>query len=1531
MLPATSCSSGTNGASLQGGGTFTGNLVIGGPTQVNFDNGGVLGAYGGTGQIQVPFSGNVTSGAAVRASNAWAVISDSNIGATTLTGSTVVSAGTISNNIVLNSASQPFTKSDVTKTFAFSTQPFLVGFGGAAGGTLVIKGNISGNSDVVLGSNAVNGAGGSGTVLLSGGNNYAGTTIIDGAGVVQLGSAAALPSTTDVIFGVTDATTTTLNLNGFNQTINSLSSASGKPVITSTSNVALTISGATTPINAYGGTITGKVSLTKNGAGGLGLSGKNTYSGATAINQGTLTVSGTEPLGTGALTVANGAGIVYSGAAVTFANATASFAVGSSLSPAGTAAYGTLTVTNTMNLNGGNLTYDFNTTQSDLISGGTLNLGERKFCEPDRHQSQHHRPDVQFVPVVHLQDPAELQRERLHDGLRHYGRLHLWFHLERRHGQPDDYRHRQQQPADPAKLVLGDRQRQLGLDDDELGRHQDLRRRRWRTFPEPTAGNSIVTINSAGVTPLSLTISNTSNSYTFTGGPIMGTTGLTKNGSGLATLASTNSYAGGTTVNAGTLATGAAGDAALGAGSGGITLVAGTLQFTTSNYASTRAIAVTNGTIVASSGAATMTGNLTLGSGTLNTAGPGTLAFTGGAATAVSVGASSTLNVNSGTLAVIPENLTDSGALNVATGATLLFQTSTPPSSNSKTVTLGGPTAVNGNLVVTNPITLATNGTAISGSGAIQFQNMYTYPAPTHFTVADAQCFQVSNGGTAVTQNVNCNIQLNSTNQPYYATSLSQSGGNTSGNGFILGNGVTCSFFLIDPGTGNTLNINGVISGSCDVQFGAVGGGGQKNWINLNSQNTYTGVTMFESGFGNITLGASNAFPTTTALVFAPVNGNSYQTTVDLNGNNQTVASLSYWANANNDGTSGGPSGGAEQIINSNAAAATLTVSGAVSPSRPFGGVLGDTNLQNLVLVKDGPNTLWLNNGYNSYTGGTTVKNGLLLLSPTDLAKDGSQSSVTGYGDVTVSGGTLQGTAVIQGNLNVGAGGTVRPGTVNPLVAALAKLGVEQAVPSQPGTLTVLGNTTFSAGANMQFDFGPASNSLLNVYSLSLPTAGNVTIGLSNPGLVTGTYPVITYSGLSGNTSALAIGTQSSGGALTWSGITAALSNPGTAINVTFANSNVWDVNTTASFQGWQTFSNGNGVTFDDTGSGGTVSIASSVAPASLAFNNTAKSYTLAGGSIVGSPSLTVSGSGAVVLNNANAYPGAITVSSGTLSAQSGIASASASVASGATLNLSAPGAVVASSLAVANSGNFNVIGGSHTMNTVGDVVNYTTAGTTSVSGGTLVANTVVQDTLNATAGGEIVLTAPQSQSQTGYSSVNNLNMNGGKLDLQATGIYVTNAGTAAVFNAVKNAEGTINGAGIPAWNGTSGITSSTQAAANPSTYGVGYVPNYQGSGAILIQTALLGDASLTGEVTSADRALVSGPYSNYNKVGVGWSGGDFLYAGYVSNADRAAEVRNQKAGTVFPSSVEIGGTGTAEVDYNPNTGVLSLVIAGAP
>ena len=69
-----------------------------------------------------------------------------------------------------------------------------------------------------------------------------------------------------------------------------------------------------------------------------------------------------------------------------------------------------------------------------------------------------------------------------------------------------------------------------------------------------------VAIDEFGVAPLSVTIDNSANPYTFTGGPITGNTGLAKSGTGSATLTQPNTYAGGTAITAGTLQIGNGGE-----------------------------------------------------------------------------------------------------------------------------------------------------------------------------------------------------------------------------------------------------------------------------------------------------------------------------------------------------------------------------------------------------------------------------------------------------------------------------------------------------------------------------------------------------------------------------------------------------------------------------------------------------------------------------------------------------------------------------------------------------------------------------------------------------------------------------------------------------------------------------------------------------------------------------------------------------------------------------------------------------------
>jgi autotransporter-associated beta strand protein len=106
------------------------------------------------------------------------------------------------------------------------------------------------------------------------------------------------------------------------------------------------------------------------------------------------------------------------------------------------------------------------------------------------------------------------------------------------------------------------------------------------------------------------------------------------------------------------------------------------------------------------------------------------------------------------------------------------------------------------------------------------------------------------------------------------------------------------------------------------------------------------------------------------------------------------------------------------------------------------------------------------------------------------------------------------------------------------------------------------------------------------------------------------------------------------------------------------ANNSNWDLTTAGN---WQTngaaavYADGYGVIFDDTASGSTaVNLAADVAPVSLDFSNSAKTYTLAGARISGATRLAKQGSGTLTLVSANTYSGGTTLAAGTLRAADG-------------------------------------------------------------------------------------------------------------------------------------------------------------------------------------------------------------------------------------------------------------------------------------
>ena len=173
--------------------------------------------------------------------------------------------------------------------------------------------------------------------------------------------------------------------------------------------------------------------------------------------------------------------------------------------------------------------------------------------------------------------------------------------------------------------------------------------------------------------------------------------------------------------------------------------------------------------------------------------------------------------------------------------------------------------------------------------------------------------------------------------------------------------------------------------------------------------------------------------------------------------------------------------------------AATLTLQGPVTGA----GNLGKSGAGTLVLA-----------GTGSHGGGTTVSAGTLLV-------NGDYSGATGATNVA-GGATLGGTGIIGGDVALANGATLAPGA------------------GTPGTLTIGGNLSLAAGTQLDFEFGEAGvaggalNDLVNVGgNLTLDGTINVTVPAGGAFDV-GVYRVFNYGGTLTN-NGLSLGTLPAG------------------------------------------------------------------------------------------------------------------------------------------------------------------------------------------------------------------------------------------------------------------------------------------------------------------------------------------------------------------------------------------------------------------
>ena len=474
--------------------------------------------------------------------------------------------------------------------------------------------------------------------------------------------------------------------------------------------------------------------------------------------------------------------------------------------------------------------------------------------------------------------------------------------------------------------------------------------------------NITVTITPSGVFPSSTTFNNGATTYTIAAGTGIGGAGqLIESGSGTVILAGTNGYSGGTVLNGGTLET-AAGDLSLVATGSPLTFNGGTLLTSTTALTTSRTITVnaSGGTLETAGLGATLRGKVNV-NGNFAKIGNDTVTMTD----TLSVEAGQ-LTVQSGTVSLVGASYFDApNSLTVASGAALVI------SRSNSTQAIYGAT-LDGSLVLPYVTRINVDALAISGSGAIYVQQG---------TMPDGSTSTFSNSTGSAGGIINVPIHLNSNNLPYTKTDVTAGAliVSPTTNGFMA----SVSGSPIDVYGVNTLTINGVIDGNSDVNFtvNSTGGGGGGNVL-LNAQNTYAGATLINMSTATVTLGVNNALPVGTDLCFGTLY-HVVQPTLDLNGHSQQVGSLS-------DGGQGTPA--RFTITNNGSSSGTLTISGSTTPYNSFGGSITDGMLT-LALVKDGPNTLMLS-GSNTYSGGTFVEGGTLIVETAASLGDGSNVTV---------------------------------------------------------------------------------------------------------------------------------------------------------------------------------------------------------------------------------------------------------------------------------------------------------------------------------------------------------------------------------------------------------------------------------------------------------------------------------------------------------------------------------------------------------
>jgi prepilin-type N-terminal cleavage/methylation domain-containing protein len=530
-------------------------------------------------------------------------------------------------------------------------------------------------------------------------------------------------------------------------------------------------------------------------------------------------------------------------------------------------------------------------------------------------------------------------------------------------------------------------------------------------------------------------------------------------------------------------------------------------------------------------------------------------------------------------------------------------------------------------------------------------------------------------------------------------------------------------------------------------------------------------------------------------------------------------------------------------------------------------------------LTKAGTGTLRFSGfgGNAAHQGPTVVEAGTLVMDA-DLLSPAAVS--------VLAGGTLQGSGTITGATTIAAAGTLAPGT-------------------GPGTLGFAADLILAGGGNYNFQIADATGipglitgwDLADVGGALQITATSEAPFRINPWSLASIDPDVSGDAL--NFSA----TQS----YSWTIATASGGITGFAAEK-FA-VNVAATNGTDGFSnaiGGGTFSvgvSGNDLNLLFTPGGTPTDIVIDVPSGVL--NQAQAGYP----AIASATSVTKIGAGTLVMDAANTYTGPTTISAGTLEVATGdaLAVTEVTVQTGASLSV-ASGTTMQSPAVILDGGTLS----SASLSVAAD----TGITALSINQGTLAGSPRV----TVSGGGRLSL-AQDARVTADVASLDVAEVTGGGLvDLGAGQVTIAAGGTTPEALVADILAGRNGGR----WDGQTGITSSTAAAATDGTRAVGYV--VAGDGSAQVSFAAPGDTDLNGQVNVFDLFAVDAA----EKYGTGqaalWSQGDFNYDGVANLFDlieiAASGVYNQ--GSYFPATPSI----TAVPEPAVSAAAAALVVA---